>query len=502
LRRASSHPTGRATIASALAIPLTLAVGLALAGCSSDGFAFRECHSDNDCRQAFGFGSVCAPNRYCAEVHPTARCASTYPDDLFSNVAQHRNAIVFASLMDHASDAHITRERAIRLALKGANGAGGLGEREFALVMCDIAASPSYDDKSRTEAAVASASFVANRLGVAAIVGPSASSDTEQVWQAVHDSGTLVMSPAATSPALSALETNTSDDNPGLLWRTAPTDALQGRVIAEDMIERKVPTVYVIREVGPYGEGLAGVFSEHYRQAGGEVSLISISSEAQAMEAASAVPAETPGEVLFVSSQQSWIISYLKAAAAQPSFGTRAIFLTDAAANQAVLTGSATAATLFPRVRGTRPAPRDPSEYVFASFIADYRAEYAGDLPTTATFSAHAFDAAWLVLYGAAYASNESSSGPDRGAITGAGIARGLRRVTMGMDVPIVPASWLSVRSAFRAGQSINVRGASGDLDYQPGTRDLAGPIEIWTIGSTDGQFTMVRQDTRTPQLN
>jgi branched-chain amino acid transport system substrate-binding protein len=479
------------------------AATLLVAACSSDGFAFRRCQTDVDCRNAFGFGSVCASSGYCSDVHPNARCASTYPEDLFSQPGQYRNAVVFASLMDHSSDAHMTREHAIRLAFKGVNDAGGLGAggpgtREFGLVMCDIAKSADYDDLSRTDAAVASASFVSNRLGVAAIVGPSASTDAERVWQAVRGSGTLVISPAATSPALSGLEMNTSDENPGLLWRTAPTDALQGRVIADDMMERKVPVVYVIREVGAYGEGLASVFSDRYRQGGGTVTLISISSEAQAAEAAGAVAAADPGEILFVSSQQSWIISYLKAAANQPAYATRAIFLTEAAANQEVLTGSATAAALYPHVRGTRPAPRDPNDYVFASFIADYRAEYAGALPTTANFSAHAYDAAWLALYGAAFAQQSE------GRITGAGIGRGLRRVSMGMEVPIVPAQWLSVGAAFRAGSSINVRGASGDLDYNPVTRDLTAPIEIWTIrmGPTGGQFTMVRLDTRTPQLN
>ena len=57
---------------------------------------------------------------------------------------------------------------------------------------------------------------------------------------------------------------------------------------------------------------------------------------------------------------------------------------------------ASTAAALFPRVRGTRPAPRSPSEYVMATFVANYRAEYADEDPTTAAFSAHAYDAAWL----------------------------------------------------------------------------------------------------------
>jgi branched-chain amino acid transport system substrate-binding protein len=487
LRPASS------ALAAVSAIALLGAGLVSVAGCSSEQFAFRKCRDDAACRDGFGFGSMCGADGYCVAAQPTARCSSTFPDDLFANPTAYRHAVVFASLMDHSSEAHVTRERAIRLAIKGANAAGGGGARSYGLVMCDIRQDASFDDLDHTQAAVASATFVAKRLGVPVIIGPSASTDVEQVWQAVHGLGTLVISPSATSPALSTLESNTSDDDPGLLWRTAPTDSLQGRVIADDMIARKVARVFVVREVGAYGEGLASVFSDRYRQGGGTVTLVSIASEAQAADAAAVVAADDPAEVLFVSSQKAWIISYLKAAGAAAAYVHRSLFLTDAAANQEVLTGSASAAGLFPRVRGTRPAPRDPNDYVFGSFIADFKGEYAGAVPTTATFSAHAYDAAWLALYGAAWAEI------GEGKVTGVGVGRGLRRMSAGMDVPLVPASWLGVQAAFRAGQTINVRGASGDLDFNPTTRDLTAPIEIWTIGNEGGQYTMVRLDTRTP---
>jgi branched-chain amino acid transport system substrate-binding protein len=475
---------------------LTLASLAALAaGCSLDGFQFQACKQHAECRESLGFGAVCGKDGLCQQVQPSARCTSSYPDDLFSAPLRYRQTHVLASLMDRSSEAHVTREKAIRLAVKEANAAGGLEGRDFALVMCDIRADPSLDDLPRTAAAVASATFVSRTLGVSAIIGPSASTDVEQVWQAVQDAGTLVISPAATSPALAGLETSTTEQRPGLLWRVAPTDSLQGRVIAEDMLARKVSKALVIRETGSYGEGLASVFSERFRQGGGSTVLVSIASEAQAQSAAAGLAAEDPEEVLFVSSQQAWIVAFLTAAGREPSYAARSIFLTDAAANQAVLTGAASAAGIYPHVRGTRPAPRDPSEYVLASFIADFRAEYAGALPTTATFSAHAFDATWLALYGAAHAVLREQH------LTGEGIGRGLRRVASGADVPILQASWPQVLAAFRAGNSINVRGASGDLDFDPISRELAAPIEIWTIGSMAGQFTMVKLDTRTPSV-
>lgn len=476
--------------ARALALLLVLA-----AACTQSEFEFAACTEDVHCRDSLGFGAVCGARGLCEQVTPTPRCARSYPEDLWQRPGRYRQSIVLASLMDRSSEAHQIRENAIRLAVKGANAAGGLEGRSFALVMCDIRQNAALDELGRTDAAVASTQFLAGRLGVPAIIGPSASVDVERVWEVARKAGTLVISPAATSPALAELEGDSSDADPGLLWRMAPTDALQGRVIADDMTTRGVKRVLVVRETGAYGEGLARVFTDRFRQAGGSFELASIRSEAEAREAAAMLAPDAPAEVLFVSSQQAWIVAFLNAAGTAGSFAERHVFLTDAAANQSVLNLAAdSAAGLFPRVRGTRPAPRDPSDYELASFIAEYRTEYAGADPTGATFSAHAFDAAWLTLYGAAHALLQEKR------VSGAGIARGLRRLGAGFERPIVQGSWPLVVSAFRAGESVNVRGASGDLDYHPTRRDLSAPIQIWAVGDMAGSFTMVGIDTRTPQ--
>ena len=467
-------------------------------GCSLGEYEHQRCTQASDCRQSFGFGAVCGPRGLCEQVVVSPRCQDSFPDDLWRDPQRYRQTVVFGSLMDHASDAHVTRERAIRLAIKQANAAGGLEGRDLALVMCDIRESRELDNLNRTAAAVASASFLSRTLGVAAIIGPSASTDTEQVWQVARGGPTLVISPAATSPALTALEMASSDEQPGLLWRTAPPDSIQGRVIAEDLLARKVMRAHVIRESGPYGEGLAAVFSDHYRQGGGTLQLVSLPGEAQIADAVAALPADSgtdpPAEVLFISSQQAWIARFLQAAAASPAFATRAVFLTDAAANQAVLAAAVGADSLYPRVRGTRPAPRDAAEFVYASFIADFRAEYGGASPEGATFSAHAYDAAWLTLYGAAWSLLQ------QGSITGPGIGGGLRRVSAGglAPTPILPASWPVVVAAFRAGRGVNVSGASGELDYNAVTRELTSPIEIWGIGPAPGggAFTLVPIET------
>src|SRR5205814_4110184 len=127
------------------------------------------------------------------------------------------------------------------------------------------------------------------------------------------------------------------------------------------------------------------------------------------------------------------------------------LFLTDAAADLSVFNAAAGASALFPRIRGTRPAPRGLDNYVYATFVADYKAEYGGEDPAAATFSAHSYDATWLVLYGAAWSLLRD------GAITGIGISRGLRHVSGGPAISIVPSSWAGVLASFRGGRGVDV---------------------------------------------
>jgi hypothetical protein len=208
------------------------------------------------------------------------------------------------------------------------------------------------------------------------------------------------------------------------------------------------------------------------------VTILPIKTQSEIGEATVTAGANAAAEVVFIASQQPWIIDFLNAAYPQPEYKTKRIFLTDAAANAAVLMGATKAASLFPRVRGTRPAT--PTLSAFAIFASGYSSLYSGESPRTTAYAAHAYDAAWLALYGSAWSLFRDKE------ISGLGIARGLRHVSDGMDVQIVPSSWNVVVNAFRDGTSINLHGASGELDFDPVTRNVVAPIELWAIDSTD----------------
>ena len=72
--------------------------------------------------------------------------------------------------------------------------------------------------------------------------------------------GMVMISPSATSPGLSTVEDN------GLFFRTAPSDARQGEVMAEILQDRGVNRVAVTYTNNDYGKGLADAFQRLSKQ--------------------------------------------------------------------------------------------------------------------------------------------------------------------------------------------------------------------------------------------
>jgi ABC-type branched-subunit amino acid transport system substrate-binding protein len=459
---------------------------LALGGlaCSATRVDQTACQNHGECRETFGFGATCNQDGLCAPAAPTARCKSSYPEDLWRRPLDYKDAVVVGSLMDRLSEAHKVRERAIRLAVEEADGNGGIEGRKMAAVFCDIADGKMNgelgDNLGRLEAAVADAKFMSEKLGIAVIVGPSASSDVGPVWEALHLPGTVLLAPAATAVTLLTLEPTSTDEAPGFLWRMAPPDSLQGALIVQDMNARQVKGVFVIRQSDAYGDGLSKVVQEQLMAGGKMVDIATITNDTQIGEAVAAAADSTADEILFISSQQALVSSFLNAVSGLADrFAKRGIFLTDSAANEDVLKGSKAATALFPRVRGSRPKPRTLMDHVFASFVANYKSKYGGADPTGTSFVGHSYDAAWLGIYGAAW------SLVTLGKVEGIGVARGLRHVSMGTPTDIVPSSLQKVVQSFRAMTPVNVTGASSELDFDPITRDVPSPFEIWLVDSS-----------------
>jgi len=118
------------------------------------------------------------------------------------------------------------------------------------------------------------ATAVAERLitsdGVDGIMGADCSGVTGAILNNVAvANGVVMISPSATSPGLSH---NDNEDN-GLFFRTAPSDARQGVVMTEVLMEDGINEVAVTYTNNDYGKGLADSFQAAFEAAGGTVTI-------------------------------------------------------------------------------------------------------------------------------------------------------------------------------------------------------------------------------------
>ncbi|THH38536.1 branched-chain amino acid ABC transporter substrate-binding protein [Aliishimia ponticola] len=81
--------------------------------------------------------------------------------------------------------------------------------------------------------------------------------------------GVVMISPSATSPGLSHMN---NEDN-GLFFRTSPSDARQGVVITEVLMDQGIKEVAVTYTNNDYGKGLADSFQAAFEEAGGTVTI-------------------------------------------------------------------------------------------------------------------------------------------------------------------------------------------------------------------------------------
>ena len=118
----------------------------------------------------------------------------------------------------------------------------------------------------------AAATTAAERLVTAdkvrGIVGGDCSGVTGAILQKVaRPNGIVMISPSATSPALSTA----TDD--GLFFRTAPSDARQGQIMAKIITNRDIKAVALTYTNNDYGKGLADSFKSAFETAGGKITI-------------------------------------------------------------------------------------------------------------------------------------------------------------------------------------------------------------------------------------
>ncbi len=113
--------------------------------------------------------------------------------------------------------------------------------------------------------------------GVVAIMGADCSGVTGAIASNVAvPNGVVMISPSATSPGLTDLADN------GYFFRTAPSDARGGQILADITKDRKIKSVAITYTNNDYGKGLADVYSAAVKAHGIKVTTVAAHEDGKA----------------------------------------------------------------------------------------------------------------------------------------------------------------------------------------------------------------------------
>jgi branched-chain amino acid transport system substrate-binding protein len=315
-----------------------------------------------------------------------------------------------------------------------------------------------------SSAAQAAAERMISSDGVVAIMGADCSGVTMAVLQNVAMSaGIPMISPSATSPAFTTTESN------GLFYRTAPSDARQGAVLAGIVKERGFSQVALTYTNNDYGAGFANAFEAAFIEMGGSITSKVAHEEARGDYSAEVGQlASAGGEALvvlgYVDGGGSMIRTAYELGAFENFFMGDGMFGDELIAN----VGDALEGTV-----GTIPWAAGEGADLFHAM-----AEAAG-VQGQSSYTRESYDAAALLAL-AAQAAGEA---------TPAGIAANILNVANEPGEPILPGELAKGLEILANGGEINYEGATNVTLVGPG--EAAGFYREYVV--ENGEFVTVK---------
>ena len=316
----------------------------------------------------------------------------------------------------------------------------------------------------------------AGKVGTDGKFVPTTSGDTKAVIDLAKANDILLISPSATSPTL----TN-ADDN-GLLWRTAASDNLQSKVLAQIIMippsPSPVPRVNIAYADSAYGLGLDGAFIDSWTKASGTAPVSTVKYEEGSDPAVTVgkLADDTPDYSVIVADTDAQVLVAALSGGGPNLAATKFLFTDGAKGSDLLLNPDP---SVLARVSGTGPAT--PTGVVYESFASTYKNQFGTD-PADTAFVANAYDATYaLSLCIAGLAGGVQP--------TGSALAAVLQRMSASgqLIVNVGPNGFTTGASALAAGGTIDLEGTSSHLSWDNATGDLTtAPIEVWTIDLTN----------------
>jgi len=316
---------------------------------------------------------------------------------------------------------------------------------------------------------------------VVGIVGALSSGVTLAVAESVTIPNNVIMiSPASTNPLMTELPADKEKD---FLFRTCPSDALQG-VVAGDLCARNNKTASVIYVNNAYGQGLAEVFKESFEEKGGEVlAMVPVDekvSESYTAELRKALSDNPDRLCAFTYPEHAKV--YVKEAI--EFFDYKRFLFCDGTKSIDIV--KAVGAKNVEGQKGT--APGTPGGEAYKSFNAFYKEEF-GKLPNL-PFITNAYDGAAIIGLAAYLADKKGLE------LNPASIRDQLREVSNPPGQTVYPGEFEKAFGLLSQGKPIDYEGAAGSVNFDE-NGDVATPIEIWEY--QDGEI--VTMESVTPEL-
>lgn len=320
---------------------------------------------------------------------------------------------------------------------------------------------------SDASAASNSADRMVNSEDVTAIVGALCTGATiAAANNAAIPGGVVMVSPASTAPAVTEL-----DDN-DLVFRTVPSDAFQGEMLAKLLIEKGIEEVAVTFVNNDYGQGLSDAFAETFEAEGGTI-VESLAHEDNRADYRSelGILSSTGVQTLVVLAYADTSGQTVLRQAAESGVFTQYVGADGMVGNSLV---EAVGANVLEGMIATRPGSPDlPGTDIFIE------AAEAADVDPEAVFAAQAYDAAFLL----ALAIEQNGSAEREG------LSEALRDVATAPGETILPGEWEKAVELIAQGEEINYEGASGSHEFND-KGDVPGIVVEMTV--EDGEFKRV----------
>jgi ABC-type branched-subunit amino acid transport system substrate-binding protein len=319
------------------------------------------------------------------------------------------------------------------------------------------------DTQTDPQAGVSAASDLVN-AGYPMITGPASSGVNLQVTQeSLIPNGVIGCSPSSTSPNVTTL-----DDN-DLIFRTAPSDALQGQVMAqvgsENLEASSASALYVNND---YGQALFESFKSSFENGGGSVEAGVAFRKEKDSYSTDLSKAMDPGpDMLVVIGYPASGIQIFRDYYSEYSTDTD-ILVTDGL-QDGELPGNV--GEDMSNVYGTAPLPSGPGN---DAFVEQYENEYDR---SPGVFNAHAYDASAVLLLAATRAGEND----------GNTIKEEMRPVANPGDNPgteISPANIVEGIQLASEGEPINYVGASSSVDFDENGDMKAVTYSYWRFNT------------------